>query len=223
MLCRNIPLTMLTAALLLCTAFTGCSKTGGDETADNGAKSPKGPAANGNGSASKPWQGDLTTRIGGVKEYRELVESHKGKVVVVDMWSTWCGPCVKELHGLAELQKKHGDKVVCIAVDLDYDGTADTKPAKTQDKVEEVLRKRFGTVLDTDESLNPAFRLFISSAPDEEFGEAIGHNGGVPVIFVFDKQGKPTKIDLDYVTKLGAKDISYEKHVNPLVEKLLAK
>lgn len=44
----------------------------------------------------------------------------KGKVVVVNLWATWCGPCVTEMPTLAALQKKYesqGLVVLPISVD----------------------------------------------------------------------------------------------------------
>ncbi len=45
----------------------------------------------------------------------------KGRVVVVNLWATWCAPCRKEMPDLAELQKDYGGddfEVVAISVDL---------------------------------------------------------------------------------------------------------
>lgn len=40
---------------------------------------------------------------------------HK-KVVVLEFWATWCGPCITSIPHLTELQKKHGKDVVIIGV-----------------------------------------------------------------------------------------------------------
>lgn len=50
------------------------------------------------------------------------VARHRGKVVVLDCWSTSCPPCVKEFPGLVELAARHGDRVQCLSLCFDYDG-----------------------------------------------------------------------------------------------------
>jgi thiol-disulfide isomerase/thioredoxin len=44
----------------------------------------------------------------------------RGKVVLINFWTTWCTACVGEMPALVALQKKHGDKLVIIGVSLDY-------------------------------------------------------------------------------------------------------
>lgn len=50
------------------------------------------------------------------------IDSLKGKVVLVDFWATWCGPCVAELPHLQELYTAYqpkGFEVVGISLDTD--------------------------------------------------------------------------------------------------------
>ena len=45
----------------------------------------------------------------------------RGKVVVVDFWATWCGPCVAEMPRLKQLHAKYRDQgVAFVGVSLDY-------------------------------------------------------------------------------------------------------
>ncbi len=47
------------------------------------------------------------------------LSDYKGKVVIIDFWATWCGPCRKGIPDLIELQKKYKKKVAVIGISLD--------------------------------------------------------------------------------------------------------
>ena len=48
------------------------------------------------------------------------LSDYKGKVILLDFWATWCGPCKFEIPGFVELQTKygkHGLQVIGVSVD----------------------------------------------------------------------------------------------------------
>ncbi|TWT52073.1 Thiol-disulfide oxidoreductase ResA [Thalassoglobus neptunius] len=50
------------------------------------------------------------------------IDQYKGKVVLVDFWATWCGPCIGELPNVKEMYEAYHDKgfeVVGISLDND--------------------------------------------------------------------------------------------------------
>ena len=44
---------------------------------------------------------------------------HRGQVVVINLWATWCTPCVNELPHFDVLQKAHSDDVAVLAIHSD--------------------------------------------------------------------------------------------------------
>lgn len=53
-----------------------------------------------------------------------LVQSYEGdRAVLVNIWATWCGPCVEEFPDIVKLQKEYNDKlrVIFISADLKKD------------------------------------------------------------------------------------------------------
>ncbi len=44
------------------------------------------------------------------------LEDTKGKVMIIDFWATWCGPCIAAAPKLADLQEKHEDDLIVVGV-----------------------------------------------------------------------------------------------------------
>lgn len=71
---------------------------------------------------------DVPTVDGG----RVSLESLRGKLVLVDFWATWCGPCVRETPNLKATHEAFGDdpRFAMVGLSLDRDREAPATYAK---------------------------------------------------------------------------------------------
>ena len=52
------------------------------------------------------------------------VSKHRGEVLYIDFWATWCGPCRDSFPWMAEMQTKYktdGLKIIALSLDTDHD------------------------------------------------------------------------------------------------------
>jgi thiol-disulfide isomerase/thioredoxin len=68
--------------------------------------------------------GDAMPDLASFKLEGTLPDSLAGKVVVIDFWASWCGPCKESFPAMNELQKKYSEKgLVIIAVNEDEEAS----------------------------------------------------------------------------------------------------
>ncbi len=62
---------------------------------------------------------DTVVSLDGVKQtFKEVINQYKGKKVLIDVWVSWCGDCIKGLPKVKELQKEF-PKVVFLFLSVD--------------------------------------------------------------------------------------------------------
>jgi thiol-disulfide isomerase/thioredoxin len=81
---------------------------------------------------------------------RISTEAFKGKVVIVNFWATWCGPCRAEIPDLVALQEKYRDTLVVIGV------SEDEAPAATVKRFADDHRINYPVVM-TSEAISKLF------------------------------------------------------------------
>lgn len=111
---------------------------------------------------------------------------YKGKVILVNLWATWCGPCRMEIPALIELQKKYRDKGFAV-IGLDID-SEDIKtlilPYRERMMINYTLATGEGTLLD--ELIK------------------ISQMNGIPQSFLIDRQGRLIRVFKGYNPALDA-------------------
>lgn len=97
------------------------------------------------------------------------LSAYKGKVVLLNFWATWCGPCKAEIPGFVRLQEKYGDKGLVI-VGYSVDDTAEkAKQYAAQYKMNYPILLGEGR---------------------EDVQDAYGPIWGIPASFLISKDGK---------------------------------
>ncbi|MEE8205469.1 MAG: redoxin domain-containing protein, partial [Nitrospinaceae bacterium] len=102
-----------------------------------------------------------------LKGNRVQLADHKGKVVILNLWATWCGPCRVEMPGLENLYRRYrSEGLEILAVSLDK-GSSD----KVQTFADQ-YRLSFPVLLDSDGQVESRY-----------------HTLTIPTTYVIDKKG----------------------------------
>ena len=91
-----------------------------------------------------------------------------GKIVLVNLWATWCEPCLREMPSLARMQLRLGDKITVVAVSEDRGGSKTVEPF-----IDKLELKSIKTYLDPKSTAERAFKV-----------------QGLPTSFLIDRQGR---------------------------------
>jgi peroxiredoxin len=96
------------------------------------------------------------------------LKDFKGKVVFLNFWATWCGPCKEEMPSMEALHQQYKEKdFVMITISVDYEGV---KPVK---EFIEKQRYTFSVLLDPNCETLDLYEV-----------------KGIPTTFIIDKKGR---------------------------------
>ena len=122
------------------------------------------------------------------------LENHKGKVVVLDFWATWCGPCVRALPVLIEeMSQFEKDELILLAVNQ----------GETKKVISQFLKKKklqqLNVVMDRKKSIGRDYKV-----------------QGIPKTVVIDQEGVIRHVEVGFGEQAAAR-------INAKISKLLSK
>jgi thiol-disulfide isomerase/thioredoxin len=139
------------------------------------------------------------------------VKEQSGKIVVVDIWSTSCVPCLREFPHLVDMQARYPDDVVCVGLNCDYIGLKKRPPEFYTERVTKTL-----VGLKADKVTN-----LLCTLPADDLFAAVKLDS-IPAVFVYDRQGTLAhRFDNRTSAAADVEGVSYEKQVTPAVDALV--
>ncbi len=112
------------------------------------------------------------------------LSDYKGKVVLLDFWATWCGPCKIEIPWFMEMQRKNKDKgFEVLGIAMDDEGWEAVKPFLSD--------------------LGVNYRVVIGS---DSTAEMYGGVDALPTTFLIDRTGKIAAVHVGLTSKKDFED-----------------
>jgi len=147
--------------------------------------------------AAQPQEKKIEATVVKYDGLKQEILKHRGKVVLVDFWATWCPACMQAFPKFVDKHKKYADRgLVVISVSLDK--AADPEAVARANKF-----------LTRNEA---SFRNLLLDEPGELWDAKMGIKS-LPAYFVFDRQGKWTRFRADDNKDAGVDYETLEKVV----------
>jgi thiol-disulfide isomerase/thioredoxin len=152
---------------LFCIAavLSGCSRSGSQEGRP-GSTADIAPA------------GKAALTVGGIDDaaLKRLIGNREGRILFLNVWATWCVPCVEEFPDIVKLSRSYDPKAVeVVAISADY-------PDEVDSKILPFLKKQ-----------NVPFKVYVAKFDDQEkFINALdtAWSGALPATFIYNAQGR---------------------------------
>lgn len=118
------------------------------------------------------------------------LSDYKGKVVLLNFWATWCGPCKFEIPWFNDLEQRYkGRGFAVLGISMDENGWDAIKPFTSEMRVN--------------------YRILLGN---DETAQVYGGVDSLPTTFVIDRDGKIASVHMGLVSKSD-----YENEIEQLL------
>lgn len=170
---------ILVMLVILPLGFVGCSKTGNNESKPEG-----------NAKREAAYIFSWKDTNGNLVKLSDL----KGKVVILDFWATWCGPCKMTIPIIEQLHEEYKEQgVVILGINLDR--------GIDSSEISEFMKENGMT-------------YFVVTDPNGSVSNKYGVTS-IPRFFFIDKQGKISKVIIGYDENMYN---TFKNEINKLLE-----
>jgi len=108
------------------------------------------------------------------EEVQKIIDSYRGeKAVLVNVWATWCAPCIEEFPYIVELQRTYSEELKVIFISADF--------PDSRDRAETFLKEQ-----------GVDWTTYFKTGKDQPFIEALSDewSGALPYTKILDKEGE---------------------------------
>jgi peroxiredoxin len=169
----------LLAIAVLSTATVGCNYVSRPESVKAAVKEQK----------DRKNAPDFTLKDSDGKTVK--LSEYKGKIVLLNFWATWCGPCKIEIPWFTDFEQRYKDRgFAVLGVSMDEDGWDAVKPYISSAKIN--------------------YRVLLG---DDMTGALYGGVESLPTTFLIDRDGKVASVHIGLVGKSD-----YENEIKHLLD-----
>jgi len=112
------------------------------------------------------------------------LSDYKGKVVLLDFWATWCGPCGIEIPWFKEFERKYKDRgFEVVGISMDDDGWKAINPFVSDNKIN--------------------YRILLG---DDKTGDKYGSVEALPTTFIIDQEGRIASVHVGLTSRKDFED-----------------
>ena len=112
------------------------------------------------------------------------LSDYRGKVVLLDFWATWCGPCEMEIPWFVDLQRRDKDRgFAVLGVSMDDDGWTSVAPFSSR--------------------LGVNYRIVMGN---DETAQSYGGVDALPTTFLIDREGRIAAVHVGLADRKDIED-----------------